>query len=78
MLFVLDVDLDKAMQEHLSSAYQQTKLALRKDKIRGIRASEVKEGVELHVLPSGEEQLAGFVSTLQAQFKGLMQTKSTT
>jgi len=78
VLFVLDVDLDKAMQEHLNSVYQQTKLTLRKDKIRGIRASEVKEGVELQILPSGEEQLAGLVSTLQGQFKGLMQTKSTT
>ena len=78
VLFVLDVDLDKAMQEHLNSVYQQTKLTLRKDKIRGIRASEVKEGVELQILPSGEEQLAGLVSTLQAQFKGLMETKSTT
>jgi preprotein translocase subunit SecD len=78
VLFVLDVDLDKAMQEHLNSVYQQTKLTLRKDKIRGIRASEVKEGVELQILPSGEEQLAGLASTLQSQFKGLMQTKSTT
>ncbi len=78
VLFVLDVDLDKAMQEHLNSVYQQTKLTLRKDKIRGIRASVVKEGVELQILPSGEEQLAGLVSTLQGQFKGLMQTKSTT
>ena len=78
VLFVLDVDLDKAMQEHLNSVYQQTKLTLRKDKIRGIRASEVKEGVELQILPSGEEQLAGLVSTLQGQFKGLIQTKSTT
>ncbi|TMO36412.1 protein translocase subunit SecD [Pseudoalteromonas sp. S4488] len=78
VLFVLDVDLDKAMQEHLNSVYQQTKLTLRKDKIRGIRASEVKEGVELQILPSGEEQLAGLVSTLQGQFKGLMETKSTT
>jgi len=78
VLFVLDVDLDKAMQEHLNSVYQQTKLTLRKDKIRGIRASEVKEGVELQILPSGEEQLAGLVSTLQGQLKGLMQTKSTT
>lgn len=78
VLFVLDVDLDKAMQEHLSSVYQQTKLALRKDKIRGIRASVVKGGVELQILPSSEEQLAGLVSTLQGQFKGLMQTKSTT
>ncbi|WP_462180149.1 protein translocase subunit SecD [Pseudoalteromonas gelatinilytica] len=78
VLFVLDVDLDKAMQEHLNSVYQQTKLTLRKDKIRGIRASEVKEGVELQILPSSEEQLAGLVSTLQSQFKGLMQTKSTT
>ena len=78
VLFVLDVDLDKAMQEHLNSVYQQTKLTLRKDKIRGIRASVVKEGVELQILPSGEEQLAGLVSTLQSQFKGLMQTKSTT
>ena len=78
VLFVLDVDLDKAMQEHLNSVYQQAKLTLRKDKIRGIRASEVKEGVELQILPSGEEQLAGLVSTLQGQFKGLIQTKSTT
>ena len=78
VLFVLDVDLDKAMQEHLNSVYQQAKLTLRKDKIRGIRASEVKDGVELQILPSGEEQLAGLVSTLQGQFKGLMQTKSTT
>lgn len=78
VLFVLDVDLDKAMQEHLNSVYQQTKLTLRKDKVRGIRASEVKDGVELQILPSGEEQLAGLVSTLQGQFKGLMQTKSTT
>ncbi len=78
VLFVLDVDLDKAMQEHLNSVYQQTKLTLRKDKIRGIRASVVKEGVELQILPSGEEQLAGLISTLQGQFKGLMQTKSTT
>jgi preprotein translocase subunit SecD len=78
VLFVLDVDLDKAMQEHLNSVYQQTKLTLRKDKTRGIRASVVKEGVELQILPSGEEQLAGLVSTLQGQFKGLMQTKSTT
>ncbi|MGB0923455.1 MAG: protein translocase subunit SecD [Pseudoalteromonas shioyasakiensis] len=78
VLFVLDVDLDKAMQEHLNSVYQQTKLTLRKDKIRGIRASEVKEGVELQILPSGEEQLAGLVSTLQGQFKGLMETKSKT
>jgi len=78
VLFVLDVDLDKAMQEHLNSVYQQTKLTLRKDKIRGIRASEVKDGVELQILPSGEEQLAGLVSTLQGQFKGLMETKSTT
>ncbi len=78
VLFVLDVDLDKAMQEHLNSVYQQTKLTLRKDKIRGIRASEVKDGVELQILPSSEEQLAGLVSTLQGQFKGLMQTKSTT
>ncbi|WP_194441540.1 protein translocase subunit SecD [Pseudoalteromonas simplex] len=78
VLFVLDVDLEKAMQEHLNSVYQQTKLTLRKDKIRGIRASVVKEGVELQILPSGEEQLAGLVSTLQGQFKGLMQTKSTT
>ena len=78
VLFVLDVDLDKAMQEHLNSVYQQTKLTLRKDKIRGIRASEVKEGVELQILPTSEEQLAGLVSTLQGQFKGLMQTKSTT
>lgn len=78
VLFVLDVDLDKAMQEHLNSVYQQTKLTLRKDKIRGIRASVVKEGVELQILPSGEEQLVGLVSTLQGQFKGLMQTKSTT
>lgn len=78
VLFVLDVDLDKAMQEHLNSVYQQTKLTLRKDKIRGIRASEVKEGVELQILSSGEEQLAGLVSTLQGQFKGLMETKSTT
>ena len=78
VLFVLDVDLDKAMQEHLNSVYQQTKLTLRKDKVRGIRASEVKEGVELQILPSSEEQLAGLVSTLQGQFKGLMQTKSTT
>ncbi|MEI8645310.1 protein translocase subunit SecD [Pseudoalteromonas sp. Hal040] len=78
VLFVLDVDLDKAMQEHLNSVYQQTKLTLRKDKIRGIRTSVVKEGVELQILPSGEGQLAGLVSTLQGQFKGLMQTKSTT
>ncbi|WP_287241725.1 protein translocase subunit SecD [Pseudoalteromonas sp.] len=78
VLFVLDVDLDKAMQEHLNSVYQQTKLTLRKDKIRGIRASEVKDGVELQILPSGEEQLAGLVPTLQGQFKGLMETKSTT
>ncbi len=78
VLFVLDVDLDKAMQEHLNSVYQQTKLTLRKDKLRGIRASVVKEGVELQILPSGEQQLAGLISTLQDQFKGLMQTKSTT
>ncbi|MBE0351083.1 protein translocase subunit SecD [Pseudoalteromonas lipolytica] len=77
VLFVLDVDLDKAMQEHLSSVYQQTKLVLRKEKVRGIRASEVKGGIELHVLPSAENNLAGLVATLQAQFKGLVQTKST-
>ncbi|KPH64192.1 preprotein translocase subunit SecD [Pseudoalteromonas porphyrae] len=77
VLFVLDVDLVKAQQEQLDSAYEQTKSIIRDEKARGVRVQKNEQGFELHALRSAKESLIGVQAQVLKRFQRLVATKQT-
>ena len=75
VLFVLDVDLVKAQQEQLDSAYEQTKSIIRDEKARGVRVQKNEQGFELHALHSAKERLPGVQAQVLKRFQRLVATK---
>ncbi|MBB1477903.1 protein translocase subunit SecD [Pseudoalteromonas sp. SG41-2] len=74
VLFVLDVDLVKAQQEQLDSAYEQTKTIIRDEKARGVRVQKNAHGFELHALPAAKSDLAAVQANVLKRFERLMAT----
>lgn len=74
VLFVLDVDLVKAQQEQLDSAYEQTKTIIRDEKARGVRVQKNAHGFELHALPAAKSDLAAVQANVLTRFERLIAT----
>ncbi|MFU2508534.1 protein translocase subunit SecD [Pseudoalteromonas sp. ASV78] len=74
VLFVLDVDLAKAQQEQLDSAYEQTKTIIRDQKARGVRVQQNAQGFELHALPAAQDELLAVQAQLLKRFERLAAT----
>ena len=68
MLFVLDVDLDKAVDEQLVSAYQQAKSIIIKQKAHGVKAQQTQHGFEINALPNATDKLTPVIEELQSRF----------
>ncbi|WP_392343798.1 protein translocase subunit SecD [Pseudoalteromonas prydzensis] len=77
VLFVLDVDLVKAQQEQLNSAYEQTKTIIRDEKARGVRLQQNAQGFELHALPAAKDELLAVQAQLLKRFERLAATVHT-
>ncbi|MGO2130759.1 MAG: protein translocase subunit SecD [Pseudoalteromonas prydzensis] len=77
VLFVLDVDLAKAQQEQLDSAYEQTKTIIRDQKARGVRVQQNAQGFELHALPAAQDELLAVQAQLLKRFERLAATVHT-
>ncbi|MDQ9090537.1 protein translocase subunit SecD [Pseudoalteromonas haloplanktis] len=77
VLFVLDVDLVKAQQEQLDSAYEQTKTIIRDEKARGVRVQQNAQGFELHALPAAKDQLLTVQTQVLKRFQRLAPTVHT-
>ena len=77
VLFVLDVDLDKAIDEQLLSAYQQTKAIIVKQKAYGVKAKQTNQGFEISALENAAEKLTSVISDLKSRFENLTITTST-
>ena len=71
VLFVLDVDLDKAVDEQLVSAYQQAKSIIIKQKAHGVKAQQTQHGFEINALPNAADKLAPVIEELQSRFANL-------
>jgi preprotein translocase subunit SecD len=74
VLFVLDVDLDKAVEEQLVSAYQQAKSIIVKQKAHGLKAQQTKHGFEINALPHAVQKLTPVIEELQSRFANLAVT----
>ncbi|OUS68028.1 protein translocase subunit SecD [Pseudoalteromonas sp. A601] len=74
VLFVLDVDLDKAQQEQLDSAFEQTKTIIREQKARGVRVQKNDAGFELHALDKSLTDLESVKDEVLARFERLQAT----
>lgn len=75
VLFVLDVDLVKAQQEQLNSAYEQTKTIIRDEKARGVRLQQNAQGFELHALPAAKDELLEVQAQVLTRFERLSATE---
>ncbi|MBE0457431.1 protein translocase subunit SecD [Pseudoalteromonas sp. KG3] len=75
VLFVLDVDLVKAQQEQLNSAYEQTKTIIRDEKARGVRLQQNAQGFELHALPAAKDELLAVQAQVLTRFERLSATE---
>lgn len=71
VLFVLDVDLDKAVDEQLVSAYQQAKSIIVKQKAHGLKAQQTGHGFEINALPNAVQKLNPVIDELQSRFANL-------
>ncbi|WP_165726678.1 protein translocase subunit SecD [Pseudoalteromonas sp. SA25] len=71
VLFVLDVDLDKAVDEQLVSAYQQAKSIIIKQKAHGVKAKQTQHGFEINALPNATDKLTPVIKELQSRFANL-------
>ena len=71
VLFVLDVDLDKAVDEQLVSAYQQAKSIIVKQKAHGLKAQQAGHGFEINAHPNGATKLTPVINELQSRFANL-------
>lgn len=71
VLFVLDVDLDKAVDEQLVSAYQQAKSIIIKLKAHGVKAQQTQHGFEINALPNASDKLTPVIEELQSRFANL-------
>ena len=71
VLFVLDVDLDKAVDEQLVSAYQQAKSIIIKQKAHGVKAQQTQHGFEINALPNVTDKLTPVIEELQSRFANL-------
>ena len=71
VLFVLDVDLDKAVDEQLVSAYQQAKSIIIKQKAHGVKAQQTQHGFEINALPNATDKLTPVIEELQSRFANL-------
>ena len=71
MLFVLDVDLDKAVDEQLVSSYQQAKSIIIKQKAHGVKAQQTQHGFEINALPNATDKLTPVIEELQSRFANL-------
>lgn len=71
VLFVLDVDLDKAVYEQLVSAYQQAKSIIIKQKAHGVKAQQTQHGFEINALPNATDKLTPVIKELQSRFANL-------
>ncbi|MEL0654709.1 protein translocase subunit SecD [Pseudoalteromonas issachenkonii] len=71
VLFVLDVDLDKAVDEQLVSAYQQVKSIIIKQKAHGVKAQQTQHGFEINALPNATNKLTPVIEELQSRFANL-------
>ncbi|MEL0632377.1 protein translocase subunit SecD [Pseudoalteromonas carrageenovora] len=74
VLFVLDVDLDKAVDEQLVSAYQQAKSIIVKQKAHGLKAQQTEHGFEINALPNAVQKLTPVIDELQSRFANLAVT----
>jgi Preprotein translocase subunit SecD len=74
VLFVLDVDLDKAIDEQLASAYQQAKSIIIKQKAHGLKAQQTGHGFEINALPNAVQKLTPVIDELQSRFANLAVT----
>ncbi|KPZ58096.1 Protein translocase subunit SecD [Pseudoalteromonas sp. P1-13-1a] len=74
VLFVLDVDLDKAVDEQLVSAYQQAKSIIIKQKAHGLKVLKTDHGFEISVLPNAVQKLNPVIEELQSRFANLAVT----
>ncbi|MEL0647745.1 protein translocase subunit SecD [Pseudoalteromonas agarivorans] len=74
VLFVLDVDLDKAVDEQLVSAYQQAKSIIVKQKAHGLKAQQTEHGFEINALPNAVKKLTPVIDELQSRFANLAVT----
>ncbi|KDC54449.1 protein translocase subunit SecD [Pseudoalteromonas sp. S3431] len=71
VLFVLDVDLDKAVDEQLVSAYQQAKSIIIKQKAHGVKAQQTQHGFEINALPNATNKLTPVIEELKSRFANL-------
>ena len=71
VLFVLDVDLDKAVDEQLVSSYQQAKSIIIKQKAHGVKAQQTQHGFEINALPNATDKLTPVIEELQSRFANL-------
>ncbi|MGO3421620.1 MAG: protein translocase subunit SecD [Pseudoalteromonas distincta] len=71
VLFVLDVDLDKAVDEQLVSAYQQAKSIIIKQKAHGVKAQQTQHGFEINALPNATDKLTPVIEELKSRFANL-------
>ncbi|MBG9993970.1 protein translocase subunit SecD [Pseudoalteromonas sp. NZS127_1] len=71
VLFVLDVDLDKAVDEQLVSAYQQAKSIIIKQKAHGVKTQQTQQGFEINALPNATDKLTPVIEELQSRFVNL-------
>ncbi|TMO72684.1 protein translocase subunit SecD [Pseudoalteromonas sp. S3785] len=74
VLFVLDVDLDKAVDEQLVSAYQQAKSIVIKQKAHGLKVQQTANGFEISALPNAVQKLNPVIEELQSRFANLAVT----
>ncbi|KTD97886.1 protein translocase subunit SecD [Pseudoalteromonas sp. H71] len=74
VLFVLDVDLDKAVDEQLVSAYQQAKSIIVKQKAHGLKTQQTEHGFEINALPNAVQKLTPVIDELQSRFANLAVT----
>ena len=76
VLFVLDVDLEKAIDEQLMSAYQQTKSIILKQKAHGVNVHKTQNGFEIKAIPTAGEKLNAVVDEVKSNFPNLMSTQN--
>jgi preprotein translocase subunit SecD len=74
VLFVLDVDLDKAIDEQLVSAYQQAKSIIVKQKAHGLKAQQTEHGFEINALPNAVQKFNKVIDELQSRFANVAVT----
>lgn len=71
VLFVLDVDLDKAADEQIDNVYHQAKSLIIKQKAHGLKAIKTQRGFEINALPNAQTKLATITQELQNRFPHL-------